>query len=562
MRPFERLVFFWSVFVVLAFSSTASAQVTAEPLRPDTASAGPLEPFVGPVVTVSEDSVDRLRLAYLTGKRPLRGILLRSTSSLMDARAFGKTPRPYTIVLPQATSVTNSDLPFGQNDGALWGSKGYNQRVLAGFTANLGPVSLKVIPEFVHSTNYRYSIDPTDLRFARPIPSSRSDYSSPFNYIPYSIDYPWRFGDSAITRIYPGQSSLTVSLGLIQVGGATENEWWGPALRNPIVLGDNAAGFPHAFLRTSEPLATAIGQFEGRWVVGGLKESDYFDKDPTNDVRSLSAIAITWKRRESSGLTLGFERSVFAPVDGYSGVAARSFDFIRGTGRPNALPVGDSTFVAGPDQLTSVFAHYAVPVYGLEAYVEWARSELPASLRDFKLQPMHTRGYTTGLQWAHEISGGPSMVRLQTEFTNVEQSTTFRFRPQGSFYTSRAAVQGYTNEGQMLANGVGPGSSGQWFAADYLNGSFIVGANFIRTRNNNDAFFARANPHRCFHDVTVAPGARAGISTRFFRVRADYSRLTRYNAFFQRVNGCQTDDSAIGDRSSHYLSLTLSLLGW
>jgi hypothetical protein len=60
----------------------------------------------------------------------------------------------------------------------------------------------------------------------------------------------------------------------------------------------------------------------------------------------------------------------------------------------------------------------------------------------------------------------------------------------------------------------------------------------------------------------VYPGARAAVSTKFFRVRADYSKLTRYNAFFQRVRGCETDETAIGDRSWHYLTLSVSLLGW
>jgi hypothetical protein len=60
----------------------------------------------------------------------------------------------------------------------------------------------------------------------------------------------------------------------------------------------------------------------------------------------------------------------------------------------------------------------------------------------------------------------------------------------------------------------------------------------------------------------VYPGARAGFTTKFFRLNADYSKITRYNAFFQRVRGCTNDITATGDRPSHYLSLSLSLLGW
>lgn len=554
MRPnllFQTL----AAMAVLMSVSTAGAQDSA-------GVKGPVAPLFEPVVTMSGDSVDKLRIAQLEGRAPSGGMFLRSTSSITDPRRTGLTPRAFSIVLPQVSFVMNSDLPFGQNDGAMWGGKGYNWRALGGMTATFGPVRIVAIPEVVYSTNYAISIDPLDLRFARPLPGNRSRFASPFNYVPYSIDWPYRFGDSAFAKVYPGQSSASVSLAKFEGGVSTENEWWGPAIRNPMLFSDNAAGFPHAFIRTGSPVKTGIGVFEGRWIIGGLKESDYFDDDVTNNVRSISAFSVVWKRRAEAGLSLGLARSVYEPVDGYSGVAAHAFDFLKGTSRPNALPVTDSTFTPGPDQIFSVFAHYMVPRYGLEGYVEWARAELPSSLREFFLYPNHTRGFSAGLQYAHAFKDGDSRVRIQTEFTNVEQSGSYRFRPIGSFYTSRAVIQGYTNEGQMLGSGVGPGSSGEWFAVDYIRNTFQAGANFGRTRPNTDAFFARANPNRCFHDAIVYPGARAGFATRYFKLQADYSRITRYNAFFQRVRGCETDVTAIGDRSWHYLTLSLSLLGW
>jgi hypothetical protein len=513
-------------------------------------------PVAQAVITVSGDSVDHLRMSQLTGTAPLGGLLLRSTSSLMSGQ------RGFSVLLPQVTTVTNSELPHGQNDGALWAGKGYNVRALVGLAAAFGPVRVILMPELVSSSNYANTLDPTDLRFSRPLPSTRSPFSSPWNVVPYSIDLPYRFGDESIQKIHPGQSSITVSAGPIEVGAGTENEWWGPAQRNPLILSDNAAGFAHAFLRTGRPLASPIGLFEGRWIVGGLKESSWFNNDPDDNTRSLSAFALTWRQRPSSGLTLGIQRSVFAPVDGYGGAFGDAFRFLGGVGHPNALPATDSTITPGPDQLFSVYAHWMLPRYGLESYIEWGRADFPASLNEMLTEPNHSRGYTTGLQWVGKRADSSPRVRLQAEFTNLEQSGTYRFRPNGSWYTSRAVVQGYTNQGQSLGAGIGPGSSGQWFAADYFNGGFQFGANFGRTRFNNDAFFLRSNPHRCFHDVTVYPGLRSGIATRFFRLRADYSKLKRYNAYWQRVRGCEDDATAIGDRSSHHFSITLSALGW
>lgn len=486
--------------------------------------------------------------------------MLRSTSSLMDPRRSGRRPRTFTIVFPELTLVSNSTLPFGQNDGALWAGKGANLRALAGFTLSAGPVRLVVIPELAYSSNNRLNINPADPRFIQPVPANRSIFSSPSNVFPYSIDMPYRFGGDPINRIYPGQSSLSVTAGPVEAGAATENEWWGPALVNPIVMGDNAAGFPHAFLRTSHPVNTILGRLEARWIVGGLKESDFFDSDNSNDVRSLSALAITWKRSAASGVTLGFTRSVFSVATGYGDVAGHLFDALKNTGHPNARAVSDSTMIPGSDQIFSLFAQWALPRYGLESYVEWGRAEFPVSLRDFLKQPHHSRGYTSGIQWSRPI-GTDARFRVQGEITNVEQSSTFRFRPIGSFYASRSVIQGYTNEGQVIGAGIGPGSSGQWVAADFFKGRWQLGATAGRLRFNNDAFFLRGYAHRCGHDVTVYPGVRASYSNAYFRLRADYASASRYNTFFQNFENCDSGGEG-SDRSNRYLLVTLSTFGW
>lgn len=555
MRSFQRLPYTLLVATAFAMASPAASQNPTQRVEPGA-------PITRAVVTVSGDSADRLRLGVLEGSAALNGYLLRSTSSLMDPQRTGARVPLVGIVLPQVMEVTNTSLPFGQNDGALWQGKGYNVRAMAGITANFGRVQIIAIPEAVASTNDNLSIDPTDLRFSRPLPGSRSQWSSPHNVIPYSIDLPYRFGDRSIKKVYPGQSSITVSAGPIQIGAGTENEWWGPALRNPLILSDNAPGFPHAFIRTARPLNTAVGGFEARWIVGGLKESDFFDNDATNNVRSISAAALIWQPYSSSGLNVGVMRSVYSPADGYGGVASHAVDFLKSTGHPNALPVTDSTMTPGPDQIFSLFMHWALPRHGLESYIEWGRTEFPTSLHDFLTEPNHTRGYTAGLQWLSAPSGSTSRVRLQTEFTNVEQSSTYRLRPIGSWYTSRAVIQGYTNEGQALAAGIGPGSTSEWFAADYMRHLWSFGLNFGRQRFNNDAFFTQSNPNRCFHDVTVYPGLRAELNTRLLRVGFEASKVVRYNAFFQRIRGCENGAEAIGDRTSQHMAITITALQW
>ncbi|HVF39211.1 MAG TPA: capsule assembly Wzi family protein [Gemmatimonadaceae bacterium] len=554
MRPSQRLRYLVLATILFAPLKESLAQVETTPVR----LRGPLTEGV---VTVSGDSVDRLRLAELEGSVRAEGLMLRSTSSLTDPRRSEYAGRNFTLVFPLLHFVSNSELPFGQNDGALWAGKGANVRALAGFTASFGPVRLVAIPEFVYSSNNRLSIDPTNPALTKPVPASRSRFSSPFNVFPYSLDMPWRFGDQSINRIHGGQSSLTVTAGPIQVGAATENEWWGPAIRNAIVMSDNAPGFPHAFLRTSGPVNTILGRLDARLIVGGLHESDFFNDSTADDVRSLSAIALTWKQSASSGLTLGFTRSVYAPVDGYGDVAGSTFNAFRGVGHPNARAVSDSTMEPGPDQIVSLFARWALPRYGLESYVEWGRADFPISPRDLFAQPNHSRGFTAGFQWVRAMTPGVSRIRFQGELTNVEQSTTYRFRPIGSFYTSRAVLQGYTNEGQLIGAGLGPGSSGGWLAGDYFRGGWQFGLSLGRTRFNNDAFFLQRYAGRCGHDVSIYPGLRTSYANRYFRLGVEFAAVDRMNTFFQNNTSC--DEGGAGtDRSNKNLSVTLATFGW
>jgi len=560
MRPYPRFAYLLAAVLGLGPLSRVPAQA-APGTGSNSANVGRLAEGV---ITVSGDSVDRLRIAELLGVAPLEGLMLRSTGTLTDPRRNGMRARPFTVVLPELMYVSNTSLPFGQNDGALWAGVGANLRVLGGFTVTAGPIRLVAIPEFVYSANNRLSIDPGDLHFAPPNARRyESRYSSPWNVVPYSIDIPWRMGADPIKKLYPGQSSLTVTAGPIEVGGSTENEWWGPALRNPVVMGDNAAGFPHAFLRTSHPLGSRFGRWDARWIVGGLHESKYFDATIADDVRSLSAIAVAWTPSATSGLSLGFTRSVFSVTDGYSNVAGHFFDALKGVGHPNGRQFGDTTMTPGSDQLFSLFARYVIPSYGLETYVEWGRADFPVSMKDFLTQPNHSRGYTAGLQWARQ-TGPSSRLRVQGEATNLEQSSSLWFRGVGSWYTSRSVIQGYTNEGQIIGAGIGPGSSAQWMAADYFRGNWQGGLMFGRTRYNNDAFFLlpyeNSFANSCGHDVTTYPGLRVAFSDRYFRLRTQYSPAHRYNSYFHNKTFC--NGGAGTDRVIHNLSVTLTLLGW
>jgi hypothetical protein len=547
------------------FSTVSSAQSSNPP-------NAPLDSLLAPLITIGGATDEWVRTFQLIGTEPASSsYLLRSVSSANRPPA-GLTGLRWSVVHPEITYVHNFGMPYSLNDGALWAGRGANVRVLAGLRAAWGPLRVILAPELAFSRNEAYALpDPT---ISPPPPADRSPWANPWHVVANSIDLPVRFGDRPISRLHPGQSSITLRVGRAEVGAATENEWWGPAMRNALLLSSNAPGFPHLFLRTSEPLVTPLGAFDARWLVGALEESSYFDFDEENDVRSISMLALTWQPPWDRGITIGAARAVFAPTRSIGSALGDFGQVFEDVGQPNAIGLHDPTQTPAPDQIFSLFARWVLPLDGFETYAEWGRAEQPRSMRDFLVQPNHMQGYTIGLQWVGpelrpSLPRGPGRprhplprgrVRIRTEFSSVEQGTTIRLRSNGTWYTSRGAVQGYTHQGQPLGAAIGPGSSAQWLAMDYLGNPWAVGLSFERVRWLEDAHSikpALPNGGWCDHDVSFLPGINASFRTRHGTFAATYTSGWRLNVFFNQYGGCSGSGSSMDVRTNS-LSLTFS----
>jgi hypothetical protein len=486
------------------------------------------------LILVTSESVDQLRTNQLVGGVAKgESLLLRSASSLTPARMSAAGWRASALT-PQFLAVVNSGIPFSQNYGALWAGKGLSTRTLTGVKLEAAHVRIILAPEIILSANSDWVLR-HDF-FVEDLPPDRSKYDFPFYVGPSTIDQPMRFGNKSIHRIDLGQTTAMVSSNRFAFGFSNENEWWGPGIRNAIVLSNNAPGFPHLFFRTARPLATPIGDIEMRWLVGGLTESAYFDTDTTNNTRSLSAIAATLQTRWDPNLSFGFARSVYATATGWSKVPWRWFDvFSRTSG---------TTFASvRKDHFYSLFSRWVFPNNGVEMYAEWARQLVPLDVSDFLVAPNHTQGYTLGLQWR-----GPPWrdgnFRLQGEITQLEQSATFRDKPGPSWYTSTRVIQGYTNRGEMLGASIGPGASSQFLATDYLKSGWRVGAFAGRIRWNEDVhdnYGFPAYAAYCNYDVSLYGGLRGAKRGRLGTLTSDLTFQNRRNAFFQNAGGCPLD---------------------
>ena len=491
----------------------------------------------------------RVRAAHLTGAASSGGFLLRSTSSL------GRVAPPVlgsriTLIPPAVRTTWNSDLAYTQNEGGLWAGRGLNLHLLGGARASWRGVTLSLLPEASYQENRDFQI----LEARRP---NRSRFGSPWQFSS-SIDLPQRFGEEAFVRYGPGETSLEVRRRRFALGAATERQWWGPGVRNAIVLGGSAPGFPHLFARTGDPIQTAVGFVEAKWILGALSESPFFDGFTGNDHRSLSGVVVTVAPAAEPNLTLGLARTVYATVPGVGGIPRHALDAVLvGNARRRGEAEGSPR---GSDQLSSLFFRWVFPTSGFEAYGEWARSELPRSVRDFLVRPDYSQGYTVGAQWLGAI-GSERRLRLNPEITYLEQGGAYTQAAIPVFYRSETVPQGYTHRGQLLGAGIGPGSS-QWIAADLLSGEWEVGVYGGRIRWDNDAYYTSFVPrlHQIgfvSHDVTTLTGIRGFRQTRWGAIELEATTSTRYDYLFQnRSLGFNTTDAV--DVPNHTLRLRLT----
>ena len=495
------------------------------------------------LTTIGSVAEDRLRIAQLTDSAPTAGFLIRTASGFEKSAS---TRFDLFAIAPEVAFTWNTTLPLSLNDGAMWAGRGANAlvRLGAGFSSKY--FTLIVAPEFTYSQNLGFEVVPGTT-------PGRSAWSSPWHTGNQSADLPLRFGDKPWQLASPGQSSFTVHAGAVDIGASSENQWWGPGVRNALLMSNQAEGVPHLFARSARPIVTSIGDFEWRIIGGALTESIYFDTVSTNNSRSLSGFIFTFRPAAARNLTLGVARIVVAPASGSGTVLQGAFNSLTQWHPALNAPVTHADSAEG-DQMMSLFGRWIFPNDHLELYFEWAKSELPRSLRDLVNAPQDAQGYTLGGQWVQPIQDGRANLRMQVEATDVEQTTVFADHPTPDYYTGSTTAQGFTQRGQILGASVGPGGQSQWIAADYMMPTWSAGVMLQRIRWEDNALYRTNLPNFLKHDVTLLAGLRGTLRTRTYDYSASLAANPRFNYLFQ--NGFASPD---GRRTVDVSNFTFTL---
>jgi len=466
-----------------------------------------------------------LRAAELVGAAPpTPRVILRGGAHEETLCASG-APLPWTLasvpppgpdlrlrgVPVRLTSVFNSRYPSGADDGLLAAGRGVSGVLSGGIAVRWRFVSAALAPELSASANEPFDtigIGPGAPRYANP-------------YYGDGIDLPQRFGSEPFSAWSLGQSYLRADVANVGLGLSTENLWFGPGVRNNLLMSNAAPGFPHVFVGTSRPADVWIGDAEAFVFWGRLSRSEEF-ADRSRPL--VSGLVVDLAPRFAPTLTLGLAR-VF--VQKYE-LSARTLLAGLQPFEKNALP-GDN-----PDdnQLASVFARWVFPASGFEVYGEWGREDHEWDLNDFLREPDHTQAYLLGLQKVWRT--GPRWVRLQAELVHLQEQRPLANERGVPVWYTHGANLGYTHEGQLLGAWVGPGADAQTIAVDVFHGGGRIGGFVERVRRNDAYYWAVVEPvARGQHDVELTGGARGLLLSRRVELTWEAAAAYRWNRDFR-----------------------------
>lgn len=365
----------------------------------------------------------------------------------------------------------NSEHPYDWNDGLMIPSKGYLALFSGGVYSQYGPLSIQFRPELIYASNENF-LEGNDK-------SASVSYN---NYIS-TADIPGYYWSPDYSRIDYGQSSVRLTFDPVSLGISNENLWWGPGRKNALVMSNTARGFKHLTLNTVKPVITPIGSIEAQIIAGRLERSDDIrNLSRLDQWRYLSGMVFSYQPRWVPGLFLGLTR-VFQMYHSDIQTAGDYFPLLQAFEK-NKTKEGDKT----RDQLTSVFARLLLPEAGAELYVEFARNDHSVDLRDFTMEPEHSRAYLAGFQKLVDLDRPGEKLLVAAEVTQLSQAPTRHVRNAGTFYTHSQILQGYTHRGEVLGAGVGPGGNIQTLDFSWLKGFKKMGIQFERYVHNNDYY--------------------------------------------------------------------------
>lgn len=410
-----------------------------------------------------------------------------------------------TLLPMESETTLRTKNPIGWTDGVA-------QRSSAGLRLNLGPLVAQVKPEWVYRrSDRRGDVLATLLSEAAGPndPRVRTYIQQELN----RIDAPVRFTDNPRQEWLLGESFVRMQGFGFALSASNESIFWGPGVRNSLILSGPRQGFRHAAFQTIKPIATPIGSIQGMVIAGRLDNSKQTASIPTDQASSYRAYIDKW--RYISGFDASFAPSV---IQGLSVGVSRTFvgyhtildgwdDYF-----PMFQPLTKDNFVDAQnptgddewDQQLSVYFSWSFDDADFRLFGEFGRNDHSADLRDLVTEPEHSRAYVVG---AEKTSGRWHHV---VEVTQLAMTKTQDLRASPIWYTHHIVRQGITHAGQILGPEIGPGST-SWYASSVLrlNQETKIGWSLERVQRQEDLYrrLFPSDAQRRWSDVSLGLNA-------------------------------------------------------
>lgn len=449
--------------------------------------------------------------------------------------------RGYIQLMPMTWKQQFNTLhPEGIDNGAMIPSRGYQTLFSGGIYMKYGPLSIQLMPEIDYANNPAFAGFPVAYGYSR----WTQYYYGVLNY----IDLPERFGNGPYHKANWGQSSIRLTFGAVSVGLSNENLWWGPGLRNDLIMTDNAPGFMHLTFNTVRPVKTSIGSFEWQLIAGKLEPSGYLPPgtDRTNYNgqllyapkpavwRYLSGLVVTWHPKWVPGLFLGFARTI---QQYHKDVGVNLIDYFP-VFEPLGLKAagGDALLAKKQSQLYSVFARWLWEKAHGEIYFEYGRNNYFWDKSDLQLEAAYSGAFVIGFRKLTPLLlHKDEYIQTILEFTQLAVNSTTVNRGGTSWYLSSVVRAGYTNEGQILGAGIGPGSNMQTLEVDWIKSFKTIGLRIERYAHNNDFFNTYIkDDRRNWVDMSVSLLGTWPYKNLLFNTQLEWVRCLNYEWLFKQ----------------------------
>jgi len=450
----------------------------------------------------------------------------------------------YDFIRPTSSFRYNTGFAYGSNDGPIWAGRGLTSAIQAGITARWGPASLTLAPMAFRAENRAFFI----------MPPQHSQIGPFGNALWAGVDLPQRFGDTPYSQLDPGQSTFRIDIPFISFGASTANMGWGPGTDYPLLLGNNAAGFPHVFLGTSSPVDIFIGKIHASFMWGELAQSafsnvtgpsTYVSNSEPGRKRFATGFSIVGQPRGIPGLEIGGAR-FFHSIWPSSGIP-RSYltkvfqAFLKTHLKHDApsdprLPPDFGGRGLADNQLAEIFARWVAPHSGFEVSAEYGRDDHNEDIRDLEQEPDHSRFYNVGMRKVFSLNA-TSMTAARFELINFQLPQLVRApRGEGEIYLHGLIRQGHTYRGQLLGANVGVGAAaGSTLAIDHYTPIGRWTLSWVRDlsqENGNFPLYGAREPRTM--DVSHSLGLEVTRLVRGFDVTTGLTFVRDFNRDFAR----------------------------